>query len=180
MPMPAMHEPGPAHMTQFSSAVGIPVSAGDTLRLTATYDNTHPHVRAMGIMMVYLAPGPVFGCQTPPGLPPDPADAPSPPPSIMLPLLKKPTGKVSAARSTWVGDYVFGAQRVALRRGETYTWRFIGQVDHDVTLASGPVGIASPSLRGGARFSFRFTRRGTYNFFCSLHPTRMTQRIVVR
>ena len=50
---------------------------------------------------------------------------------------------------------------------------------HDVTLATGPVGFASPDLTHGS-FSFRFTRPGTYRLFCSLHPSRMTQVIRVR
>jgi plastocyanin len=29
-------------------------------------------------------------------------------------------------------------------------------------------------------FTHRFTRRGTYRLFCSLHPARMTQLVIVR
>lgn len=125
--MPAPHEAGPAHMTQFSSAIGLPVAAGDTLRLSALHDNARPHVRVMGIMPAYLAPAAVFGCQAPPSLAADPADAPGPPPVTHLPLLEKPAGKVSKLAATWVGDYVYGNQRVVLRRGHTFTWRFIGR-----------------------------------------------------
>ena len=56
---------------------------------------------------------------------------------------------------------------------------FRGTVDHDVTLASGPAGFASPSMRKGT-FSHRFGRAGTYRLFCSLHPARMTQLVIVR
>jgi plastocyanin len=48
-----------------------------------------------------------------------------------------------------------------------------------VTLASGPVGFASPSMQRGS-FSYRFTRPGTYRLFCSLHPARMTEIVTVR
>jgi plastocyanin len=60
-----------------------------------------------------------------------------------------------------------------------FTWRFRGSVDHDVTLASGPVGFASPSMQRGS-FSYRFTKPGTYRLFCSLHPARMTEIVTVR
>ncbi len=63
--------------------------------------------------------------------------------------------------------------------GHVFTWRFLGGVEHDVTLASGPVGFASPSMARGT-YSFRFTRPGTYRLFCSLHPARMTQMVIVR
>jgi plastocyanin len=94
-------------------------------------------------------------------------------------LLKKPSGPLVRTRSTWVGDYRYGVQRVLLRRGTTFTWRFVGQVAHDVTLATGPVGFASPSMVRGT-YRYRFTRPGVYRLFCSLHPARMTQIVTVR
>jgi len=62
----------------------------------------------------------------------------------------------------------------------TRTARFMGTVPHDVTLASGPFGFSSPWTTSGGTFSHTFTRPGTYKFFCSLHPARMTQVIQVR
>jgi hypothetical protein len=175
-PRPAMHEPGPLRMTGFADPLGRPVSAGDTVRLTARYDNTRPHVRVMGIVMLYLATGPTPGCSS--------YTSPAPPASraeqVKIDLLKRPAGPLRRdIRSTWVGDYAFGAQRVSVRRGARFTWRFLGSVEHDVTLASGPAGFASPSMRRG-RFTYRFDRPGTYRLFCSLHPARMTQIVNVR
>jgi plastocyanin len=174
-PRPVLHEPGPQHMTPFSDPAGRPVRAGDTLRLTAVYDNSRPHVRVMGISLVYLAPAPVPGCHAYDS----PRPAPTTPEQVTIQLLRKPAGAVKRVASTWVGDYRFGAQRVTVRRGTRFTWRFVGAVAHDVTLASGPEGFASPSLRRGT-YSFRFTRRGTYRLFCSLHPSRMTEIVTVR
>jgi hypothetical protein len=175
-PRPVLHEPGPLHMTGFADPQGRPVRAGDTLRLTATYDNSRPHVRVMGIMILYLAPGPASSCAAYTSSVPAPSTAER----VNVELLKNPTGPLRRnLRSTWVGDYAFGAQRVLLRRGSAFTWRFGGGVDHDVTVASGPAGFASPSMRKGT-FTYRFTRRGTYRLFCSLHPARMTQLVIVR
>src|SRR5438034_1033986 len=84
---PIMHENGPKHMTTFSTTSGIPVGAGDRLRLTAAYDDSLPHTRVMGIMLVYLAPAPVSGCPSLPSLPADPASHPGAPPRVVLPLL---------------------------------------------------------------------------------------------
>jgi plastocyanin len=177
-PVPAMHEPGPTQMTSFSDARGIPVRAGDSLQLKAVYDNSLPHVRVMGIVMAFLAPDPTAaGCAS---IDPTPAEPSGRSPRIVLPLLKKPAGLMHRnIRSTWVSDYRFGAQRVVIKRGTTFTWRFVGRVAHDVTLASGPVGFASQSRTRGI-YKFRFTRRGTYKIFCSFHPMLMTQIIVVR
>jgi plastocyanin len=174
-PRPVLHEPGPLHMTGFADAVGRPVSAGDVLRLTATYDNSRPHVRVMGIMILYFAPGPTSGCTSYSSSPAPPSQADR----VTVELLKQPSGPIRRnIRSTWVGDYAFGAQRVSLRAGSSFTWRFRGEVEHDVTLATGPAGFASPSMRNGT-YTYRFSRPGIYRLFCSLHPARMTQMVTV-
>ena len=178
-PKPLLHEPGPSRMSSFTSAEGIPVAAGQTLELAAVYDNARPHTRAMGIMLLYLARGEVSGCAGTPRLDVDLGN-PSPPPPFTMPLPRPPRGPLyRSIRSTWVGDYRYGHERVLLRRGTTFSWRFVGAVEHDVTLVSGPVGFSSPWTRRGT-FRYRFTRPGTYKLFCSLHPTRMTQSIRVR
>ena len=69
--------------------------------------------------------------------------------------------------------------RVLVRAGTLFRWRFLGAAQHDVTLANGPVGFSSPSVSSGT-FAHRFARRGVYHLFCSLHPTRMTQTVIVR
>jgi plastocyanin len=177
---PVMHEPGPTHMSSLTSSEGIPFAAGDTLRLSATYDDSRPHVRAMGISIAYILPGQVSGCPPLPAVAPDSESHPGPAPVTVLPLLKQPTGRLAKnITTTQVGDYVFAAQRVSIARGTMFTWNFVGAVPHDVTLATGPVGFSSPHMKSGA-FSYTFTRPGVYKLFCSLHPTRMTQVVTVR
>lgn len=176
---PVMHENGPKHMTTFSTANGLPVAAGDRLRLTASYDDSLPHSRVMGIMIVYLAPSPASGCPAVQALPADPESHPGAPPRVILPLLHRPTGPVKHVFSTWMSDFSYGVARVSIQRGSTFKWTFAGPSRHDVTLASGPVGFASPSRSHGS-FSFRFTHPGVYKLFCSLHPTQMTQIVTVR
>ncbi|MDQ3823207.1 MAG: hypothetical protein M3321_08200 [Actinomycetota bacterium] len=178
-PEPLMHESGPTKMSSFRTAAGVPVATGDTLRLTSVYDNSRPHVRVMGIAIVYFSPAPVTGCHPTPPLEVDLGN-PGPPPAVTLPLLRQPRGALARnIGGTWVGDYRYGHERVSLRRGTRFRWRFVGRELHDVTLASGPVGFASPSLRRGS-YSYRFSRPGEYRLFCSLHPTRMTQIVRVR
>jgi plastocyanin len=177
-PLPMMHEPGPAHMTSWSDTAGIPVAAGETLRLRAVYDNSRPHMRVMGIMIAWLAPGSAPACAPTPALS-DPLLDPAPTPRVFQPLLRSPVGKVARVRQTAVSDFSFRNQRVELSAGTTFRWRFLGTERHDVTLANGPEGLASASARQGS-FSFRFRRKGTYNLYCSLHPTLMTQRVIVR
>jgi plastocyanin len=176
---PVIHEPGPKHMTTFSTANGIPVAAGDRLRLTATYDNSLPHARAMGVMMFFLAPQRTAPCAAVPAVPADPLSHPSAPPRFTLPLVRQPVGPVRRVLSSLVSDFAYSAQRVVVARGSTFRWRFGGPSQHDVTLANGPVGFSSPSVFSGA-FTFRFTKPGVYRLYCSLHPTEMTQVVTVR
>jgi plastocyanin len=178
VPTPILHEPGPTHMSQFTSAEGIPVAAGQTLRLAAVYDNARPHTRAMGIMLVFVAPGAVSGCGATPALDVD-RGSPSAPPRFTMPLPRSPRGSVARVRRTTVRDFRFGHERVLVPLGTAFTWRFAGSVPHDVTVVGGPRGFSSPWTQAG-EFRHRFTRRGTYRLFCSLHPTRMVQTVTVR
>ncbi len=179
LPRPALHEPGPTKMSQFTSAEGIPVAQGDRLRLAAVYENSRLHTRAMGIMLLYLAPAEVRGCGPTPPLDVD-LGSPSTPSLFSMPLPRAPRGAiVRNARSTWVGDFRYGAERLELRRGSTFTWRFIGGFQHDVTVIGGPVGFSAPWTLAGS-YEHRFTRAGTYRLFCSLHPARMVQQITVK
>lgn len=177
-PKPLLHEVSPSHMTTFTTTEGVPVAAGDRLRLTAVYDNSLPHTRVMGIMILYLAPGDVSGCPAVPALSLDPG-TPGAPPLATFPIATVPKGPAKKVHTSWVGDYTFGVGRASVKRGSTFTWRFIGSVDHNVTLANGPIGFSSPSLRGGALWSYRFTRPGVYQLFCSFHPVAMTEIVTV-
>lgn len=48
-----------------------------------------------------------------------------------------------------------------------------------LTLVRGPVGLSTPWTLAGTS-SRTFTKRGTYECNCSLHPSQMTQKIVVQ
>ncbi|MDQ3066715.1 MAG: hypothetical protein M3R12_06125 [Actinomycetota bacterium] len=177
-PKPLLHEPGPTKMSAFRSTEGIPVAKGDKLRLAAVYDNSAPHTRAMGIMLLFLAPAAVSGCGATPALEID-LGKPSTPPPFSMPLPRAPKGPVSKTTSTFVGDFRYGAERVSLKRGQTFTWRFMGQFQHDVTVVGGPIGFSAPWTQTGV-FKHRFTKAGTYRLFCSLHPAKMVQEISVK
>jgi plastocyanin len=96
-----------------------------------------------------------------------------------MPLPRAPKGPVSTAKSTFVGDFRYGAERILLRRGTIFTWRFMGQFQHDVTVVGGPEGFSAPWTQTGV-LKHRFTKVGTYRLFCSLHPAKMVQQITVR
>jgi plastocyanin len=195
---PVLHEPGPVHMTGFSTATGFSFGAGQPLRLSSTYDATRPHTRVMGIMMVYVAP-PAPGADPCGPLPSDvqtdagPAGRSSPP-KVVVPLtgldrrgrartIAKPPGRLRRAHgnaSVAIRRFAFSVRNLSVPKGATVRWSFRDDDLHDVTLASGPRGFSSPHHNRGASYEQTLTVPGTYRLFCSLHPVAMTERIVVR
>lgn len=179
---PILHEPSPVAMSRTISLDGIPVNAGDQLKLTAAYDNQLPHTRVMSILMGYLALGNVEGCEP---LPDDletqdvPRKFRKPYPPSRVPLMAPPTGAFEPLSGPIdVGDYFYGQRRVVVRKGTEVTWKFDGQSLHDVAVANGPRAFSSPWISQG---EFRYTPRvkGTYGIFCTLHPT-MSQELKVK
>jgi plastocyanin len=70
---------------------------------------------------------------------------------------------------------------VSLKRGASLNWLFKSPTDlHNVTLANGPRGFASPNQSNKAKFSYRFKQRGKYQIFCALHPVSMTETVTVK
>jgi plastocyanin len=194
---PVLHEPGPINMSAFRSTTGLPIHAGETIRLNSIYDDSQPHVRVMGILIAYLAPdssvtgncGPIPNWEI---LKTDQPGRPGPIP-FTIPLTGldsngqaitingPPGGFRNAGRNTVVpvGDRFFGDPNLRVRRGSWITWQFNGAELHNVTTANGPLGIGSDNLDGGRAFTQQFNRPGTYRFFCALHPTQMHEDVVV-
>jgi hypothetical protein len=181
---PILHEPSPISMSRTISPSGIPVSEGDELRLTAAYDNGLPHTRVMSILMAYLLPGEVDGCQPPPDdyITQDvPKNYRKRYPRFKVPLMAPPTGPFRPlGGGIGVADYSFSKRRVVVERGTEVTWRFNTELPsgHDVAVASGPRGFQSEWIKNG-EFTYTPTVPGTYNIYCSLHPGRMSQQLKV-
>lgn len=197
---PVLHEPGPINMTWSESGVGIPVGAGEPLRVTADYDAELPHVRAMGIMHIYIHHKPDVqpGCaELPDDVQSIGTDTPgrSLPPKIQVPLtgldsegravtISRPPGPVrrfrGRAATVQVRDFSFNLRNISVPLGARVRWRFFDRASHNVSLANGPLGFASRNTHRGGSYSRTFTKPGTYRLFCTLHPVEMTQNVVVR
>jgi hypothetical protein len=196
--LPVLHEPGPI-ATEWVTSSGVPVRRGERLVATAVYEDSRPHTRAMGIWHLYLAPGGPSpdACPQLPGdvsgdLPPIPGRPD--PPAVTVPLtgidargravpMLTPPGPLlrrASSASVRVGDTSYSVRRLSIGLGGRVRWNFRDPDLHDVTLASGPVGFASPWMRRGDSFARRFDVPGTYRLYCSLHPIAMNQVIDVR
>ena len=196
---PLLHEPDPLSISWWQSATGIPVTRGETLRVSSDYDGRFPHMRVMGIDHVYIAPAPrvSHACAPLPAdaqvLGPDFFGRPTPP-QVELTLavmrsdgyahpvgtLAGPTRTFAASGSVKEYGLSFHPNKISIPVGGSVTWTFRDQDQHDVTLNNGPVGFGGPWSSRGDSYRRRFTVPGTYNLYCSLHPARMAQVVQVR
>ena len=195
---PVLHEPGPIDSGWFKTATGLPVAAGETLKVTSLYDGERAHPAVMAIMHLYLAAGP-----PPRRCAPIPADLDARnravpgrrnPPRIKVPLtalnaggrardINRPDGKLrrfDGGTTVDVEDFEFAQPNISVPAGATIRWRFRDRALHNVTLANGPFGFASLHLSKDRVYKKRLKRPGTYRLFCSLHPVTMHQVAVVR
>jgi plastocyanin len=69
---------------------------------------------------------------------------------------------------------------VRLRAGGTITWRWRSRQSHQVTVIRGPQRFRSPTHTGGASFSVRLRRPGTYRIVCAIHAPGMRMTLIVR
>jgi plastocyanin len=77
-----------------------------------------------------------------------------------------------------IDNFSFSPNTLTLSVGGTVTWTNHDNVPHVVSSADDQF-KKSPLLKTGQSFSHSFATRGTYNYFCSIHP-RMTGRIIVK
>ena len=76
-----------------------------------------------------------------------------------------------------IDNFSFGPATLDVPAGATITWTNHDDVPHVV--ASDDKIFKSKALDTDDHFSFTFTKPGTYNYYCAIHP-KMTAKIVVR
>jgi plastocyanin len=84
---------------------------------------------------------------------------------------------LAATARVSITDTGFKPKTVTVTAGDTVTWRNDGKENHQVVAVTG--GFASPVLRPGQSYSFKFNGQGTINYRDALNPTR-TGSVVVK
>lgn len=77
-----------------------------------------------------------------------------------------------------ISNFVFAAQTITIPVGTTVTWINEDDIPHTV-VANDKTTFKSKVLDTDDRFSFTFTKAGSYGYFCSVHP-HMTGTVVVK
>jgi plastocyanin len=76
-----------------------------------------------------------------------------------------------------IDNFSFGPQTITVPVGATVTWTNRDDIPHTVVSTDG---VFKSKVRDtDEKFSYTFTKAGTYPYFCSVHP-KMTGKIVVQ
>lgn len=76
-----------------------------------------------------------------------------------------------------IDNFSFGPTTITVAVGTTVTW--INQDDIPHKVVNTDDAFKSKVLDTNEKFSYTFSKAGTYTYFCSLHP-KMTGRVVVQ
>ena len=89
-------------------------------------------------------------------------------------------GRANAAeiREVVIVDYKFAPADLTVPVGTTVTWVNHDAEVHTVTAADSPKSFKSSGLDTDDKFSFTFTKPGSYSYICSVHPYMMAKIIV--
>src|SRR5690348_11779538 len=75
-----------------------------------------------------------------------------------------------------IDNFSFGPATLAVAAGTTVTWTNRDDIPH--TVVSDDKVFRSKVLDTDEKFSYTFTKPGTFGYFCSIHP-KMTGKVVV-
>jgi plastocyanin len=89
-----------------------------------------------------------------------------------------PVDKPANGAAIKIDNFSFGPATITIPAGSTVTWTNNDDVPH-VDASDDNKMFKSKALDTDDHFSFTFTKPGTYNYYCAIHP-KMTAKIVVQ
>ena len=84
----------------------------------------------------------------------------------------------SSGKTVKVGDNYYGPKTLTVGKGTKVTWNWVGVLKHNVVVHTGPSAFSSRTQVRGS-YSHTFTKKGTYDLVCTIHPS-MKMTVVVR
>ena len=78
---------------------------------------------------------------------------------------KRPSGPGTVA----IAEFLFGPEKITVKRGQTITWTNVDESPHQVTV-QGETTLRTPVVLKGQSTALRFDHVGTYGYICGLHP----------
>ena len=90
---------------------------------------------------------------------------------------EQPQNRAADKPEVTIDNFSFTPSVVTVSSGTTIRWTNHDDVPH--TVVSVDKAFKSKALDTDEVFTYTFTKAGTYDYFCSLHP-RMTAKVIVR
>jgi plastocyanin len=85
----------------------------------------------------------------------------------------------TSAMEVKIDNFSFGPVTLTVPAGTTVTWTNRDDIPHTVVSTDDPKVFKSKVLDTDEKFSFTFSKAGTYPYFCSIHP-KMTGKVIVQ
>jgi plastocyanin len=96
---------------------------------------------------------------------------------LMFAATPKVAANDQAAAEVKIDNFSFGPQTITVPVGATVTWRNADDIPHTSVSTDGV--FKSKVMDTDEKFSYTFTKAGTYPYYCSIHP-KMTGQVVVK
>ena len=93
------------------------------------------------------------------------------------PIVKASDQPAAAGLEVKIDNFSFGPQTITVPVGATVTWTNRDDIPHTSVSTEGV--FKSKVMDTDEKFSYTFTKAGTYPYFCSIHP-KMTGQVVVK
>ena len=85
----------------------------------------------------------------------------------------------SAAMEVKIDNFSFSPATLTVAVGTTVTWTNQDDIPHTVVSTDDPRAFRSKVLDTDEKFTYTFSKAGTFAYFCSVHP-KMTGTVVVK
>ena len=99
--------------------------------------------------------------------------------ALLLSIAGLPLVRSAAATEVKIDNFSFGPAALTVPIGTTVTWVNRDDIPHTVVSTDDPKTFKSKVLDTDEKFSFTFSKAGTYPYFCSIHP-KMTGKVTVQ
>ncbi len=92
------------------------------------------------------------------------------------PATSSTPAQTQTTSSVRIQNFTFTPNNIQVKTGQSVTWTNDDTTAHTITSDNGTFDSGNVGQNGS--FSFTFTKAGTYNYHCAIHPS-MTGQVVV-
>jgi amicyanin len=85
--------------------------------------------------------------------------------------------QAAASMEVKIDNFKFGPEALTIAAGTTVTWTNRDDIPHTVVSTDGV--FKSKVIDTDEKFSYTFSKAGTYEYYCTIHP-KMTGKVVVQ